>query len=344
MSAFIIAEAGVNHNGSIQLALELIEAAAEAGADAVKFQSFSAEKLVRAGAEKADYQKAATGDGDQLQMLKKLELSVEQHHLMASHCKQVGIEFMSTPFDPEAAEMLLSLGMRRIKIPSGEITNHPFLRFLAAKNCPLIMSTGMATLAEVQEAVTVIANERERIGNAAPLQSFLNVLHCTSNYPASDSDVNLRAMITMRDVLGVPVGYSDHTLGVAVPTAAVALGATVIEKHFTLDKSLSGPDHKASLDPNELAIMVNQIRSVERALGSAVKGPADAELPIRALVRRSVTTIRPLVSGQIIAPEDLALLRPGTGIAPKDYEAVLGRRAARDIAEGTTLQWGDIGG
>ena len=206
------------------------------------------------------------------------------------------------------------------------------------------MSTGMATLAEVQEAVTVIANERDRIGNAAPLQSFLNVLHCTSNYPASDNDVNLRAMITMRDVLGVPVGYSDHTLGVAVPTAAVALGASVIEKHFTLDKSLSGPDHKASLDPNELAIMVNQIRSVERALGSAVKGPAEAELPVRALVRRSVTTIRPLVSGQIIVPEDIALLRPGTGIAPKDYEVVLGRRAARDIAEGTTLQWGDIGG
>jgi N,N'-diacetyllegionaminate synthase len=339
---FIIAEAGVNHNGSEDLALQLVDIAAQCGADAVKFQTFKADKLVCRGAAKAGYQEAATGGGDQHSMLTGLEMSEALHRRLFTRCMDLGIEFMSTPFDEEAADMLVGLGMRRIKIPSGEVTNHPFLRHLARKDKPLILSTGMATLQEIFEATSVIRAERERLGLAAPFESMLTVLHCTSNYPANVDDVNLRAMGTIASAVGVPVGYSDHTLGFAVSTAAVALGATVIEKHFTLDNTLPGPDHKASLTPEELAALVRQIRDVECALGSPEKQPTDAERPVRELVRRSVTSSRDLRVGVPVSADDLCLLRPGTGIPPRELESVVGRVPSRDVPAGSTLQWSDF--
>lgn len=342
MSVFIIAEAGVNHNGDEHLALQLVETAKRCGADAVKFQTFSADKLVRPGTEKAEYQKRETGNGDQYAMLKALEMSEALHRKLFAHCAELGIEFMSTPFDEEAANFLIALGMRRIKIPSGEITNEPFLAFLATKNIPLIMSTGMTTLAEIQRAVEVIATARVRAGHLAPLADMLTILHCTSNYPAQCHDVNLRAMQSIAEQTRLPVGYSDHTLGLAVSTAAVALGAVIIEKHFTLDKSLAGPDHKASLTPEKLGQLVRQIRDVEDAMGSPIKQPSASELPIRALVRRSVTVVKPIRAGEPIQQDDVALLRPGTGIAPGELATVIGKVAARDLPADTTLQWSDV--
>lgn len=342
MSVFIIAEAGVNHNGDEALALQLVQTAKQCGADAVKFQTFSADKLVRPGAEKAEYQKRETGSGDQHAMLKALEMSAALHQKLFARCAELGIEFMSTPFDEEAADFLIALGMRRIKIPSGEITNEPFLEFLAAKDVPLIMSTGMATLAEIQRAIEVIASARIRAGLVAPLDEMLTVLHCTSNYPAQCRDVNLRAMLTIAQETGMPVGYSDHTLGLAVSTAAVALGAVVIEKHFTLDRNLAGPDHKASLTPEQLSQLVSQIRDVEDALGSPIKQPSASELPVRALVRRSVTVVKAVRAGAPIRQDDVALLRPGSGIAPAEMASVIGRVAAHDLPADTTLQWSDL--
>jgi N,N'-diacetyllegionaminate synthase len=339
---FVIAEAGVNHNGSEELALQLVDIAVDCGADAVKFQTFKADKLVRHGAAKAAYQEAATGAGDQHSMLTRLEMSEALHRRLFERCTARGIEFMSTPFDEEAVDFLVDLGMKRIKIPSGEITNNPFLRYLAGKNKPLILSTGMATLDEILDATAIIKTERDRLGLVAPLESMLIILHCTSNYPAAADDVNLRAMRTIASATGMPVGYSDHTLGLAVSTAAVALGAVVIEKHFTLDNTLVGPDHKASLIPDELKALVAQIRTVECALGSFEKRPADAELPVRALVRRSVTSVRDLPAGIALSADDLCLLRPGTGIPPRELDAVTGRLPIRDIPAGATLQWSDF--
>jgi N,N'-diacetyllegionaminate synthase len=340
---FFIAEAGVNHNGSDEMAMKLVEAAARCGADAVKFQTFSAEKLVRRGAEKAEYQKRATGGGDQFSLLKALEMSPELHRKLMGRCRELGIEFMSTPFDEDAADFLLGMGMRRIKVPSGEITNLPFLEFLAQKGVPLIVSSGMATLTEIQTAVRTIDEARLKANILTPLSESLTILHCTSNYPAQCSDVNLRAMQTIAAQTGIPVGYSDHTLGIAVSTAAVAIGATVIEKHFTLDRNLPGPDHKASLTLDELTALIGQIRDVEVALGSAVKAPTASELPVRELVRRSVTSARAISAGTVLTMDDLILLRPGNGIAPCELRNVPGRTAQRDIAEGTTLQWQDLG-
>lgn len=342
MRTFVIAEAGVNHNGSDELALQLVDTAACCGADAVKFQTFTADKLVRRGAAKATYQLAATGDGDQHSMLAALELTEAMHRALFECCALRGIEFMSTPFDEDAADFLVGLGMRRIKIPSGEITNHPFLRHLARKDVPLILSTGMATLAEIEDATAVIRAERETAGLRRPLPEILTVLHCTSNYPAAFGDVNLRAMRTIADAIQVPVGYSDHTLGIAVSTAAVALGATVIEKHFTLDKAMPGPDHKASLAPDELAAMIEQIRAVEQALGGPLKQPTAAELPVRELVRRSVTSSRDLAAGEPLQPGDVCLLRPGTGIPPRELVCVVGRALKHSVPAGTTLNWSDF--
>ena len=339
---FVIAEAGVNHNGDEALALRLVDVAAAAGADAVKFQTFNADKLVRRGAAKAEYQKRETGDGDQHSMLRQLELTEELHRKLFKRCQDIGIEFMSTPFDEEAADFLVDLGMKRIKIPSGEITNHPFLVHLADKNLPIILSTGMADLGEINEAVAVIRATRQQAGYDAPLEDMLTVLHCTSNYPTALADVNLRAMTTIGQATGVPIGYSDHTEGVAVSIAAAAMGATVIEKHFTLDRSLPGPDHRASLEPNELSEMIAGIRQVEVMLGSAIKQPMAVEVPVRALVRRSVTLIKNVKAGHILSRSDLALMRPGDGIAPKDLTSVVGKKAAVDIAEGTTLQWSHL--
>lgn len=342
MTTFFIAEAGVNHNGNDEMALQLVEAAARCGADAVKFQTFSADKLVRKGAEKAEYQKRETGEGDQYSMLKQLEMSEALHRKLLVRCNELGIEFMSTPFDEEAADFLIALGMRHIKIPSGEITNHPFLAHLAAKNVPMILSTGMSTLDEIHEAVEVIRSVRQQLGFTAPLESMLTVLHCTSNYPAALENINLRAMSTIAQATGLPVGYSDHTAGITVSVAAVAMGATVIEKHFTLDRNLPGPDHKASLEPDELTEMIARIRDVERALGSPVKQPNASELPVRELVRRSVTLVRDMKAGQTITRNDVALMRPGNGVPPKDLNAVIGKRVVRDMAGGTTFQWNEL--
>ena len=338
---FIIAEAGVNHNGREDLALQLVDIAAACGADAVKFQTFSADKLVARGTAKADYQAQKTSEGDQHSMLKALELSDAAHQRLAQRCHELSIEFMSTPFDEVAADMLLSLGMQRIKVPSGELTNIPFLKVLAAKGVPLILSTGMADMQEIEQAVATVKNVwRQTDVNLA--DDALTVLHCTSNYPAHYKDVNLRAMQTIGQTLSVPMGYSDHTLGIAVSTAAVALGATVIEKHFTIDKNMSGPDHSASLNPDELKAMIDSIRAVEQCMGSPIKAPTETELPIRALVRRSVTLVRDVVAGQTIGLDDLTLLRPGTGIAPADLDRVPGKQAARSMMAGTTLNWADL--
>lgn len=342
MSVFVIAEAGVNHNGDARRALELVETAARCGADAVKFQTFRAERLVVRGAEKADYQKRETGTGDQYSMLKALELSEEVLRDLYGRCEEVGIEFMSTPFDEESATFLIGLGMKRIKIPSGEITNEPFLEFLARQGVPLILSTGMASMEEVERAVEVIREARNEVRPNRDLAGALTILHCTSNYPAEPRDVNLKAMLTIAQRTGLPVGYSDHTAGLAVSTAAVALGAGVIEKHFTLDKNLPGPDHKASLDADELRLLVEHIREVESALGSSVKEPSASELPVREVVRRSVTAIRSVPAGATLQRADLALLRPGTGIPPRDLGAVIGRKAGRDIEAGSTLHWSDV--
>ena len=342
MAVFVIAEAGVNHNGDADRALDMIDVAAESGADAIKFQTFSADKLVSHTAQKAEYQKRETGEGGQYAMLKALEMSDALHRALVERCTARGIEFMSTPFDEAAVDMLIALGMRRIKVPSGEITNHPFLKYLAAKDRPLIVSTGMATMTEIEEAVAVIAATRTARGLVAPLAEVITVLHCTSNYPAEAADVNLRAMRTIAETTGLPIGYSDHTLGLAVSTAAVALGATVIEKHFTLDRGLSGPDHHASLTPVELRGMIAQIRTVELALGSPVKAPTAAELPVRAVARRSVAAGRDLAAGTVLTADDLVMLRPASGIEPRHVEELPGRTLARGMARGTPLAWTDL--
>lgn len=342
MSTFIIAEAGVNHNGDRDLAMQLVDVAARCGADAVKFQTFSADKLTRKGTEKAEYQKRMTGDGDQHAMLAKLEMSHELHHALVGRCAELGIEFMSTGFDEEAVDFLVSVGIRRIKVPSGEITNLPFLTHMASKNLPMIVSTGMADMDEVKMSIATIKQERDRLGLTVPLDQMVTILHCTSNYPAAALDVNLRAMLSMGTQTGMPIGYSDHTLGIAISSAAVAMGARVIEKHFTLDKTLPGPDHMASLEPGELQELVRSIREIEAAMGDGVKAPTTSELPVRALVRRSVTTVREIAAGSAISADDISLLRPGNGIEPAHMRAVIGRVANRNLVAGETLQWSDL--
>jgi N,N'-diacetyllegionaminate synthase len=342
MSTFIIAEAGVNHNGDDEKALRLVEVAAEAGADAVKFQTFSADKLTRRGAEKAEYQKRATGDGDQYDMLKALEMSPDLHLRLVDRCQALGIEFMSTAFDEDSFDLLVSLGIRRVKVPSGELTNIPLLTHMTRAGLPMIVSTGMAHLDEVRQAIAAIATELDSDGGSAQLEQIVTILHCTSNYPTEPVDVNLRAMETMARELTLPVGYSDHTLGIAVSIAATALGARVIEKHFTLDKALPGPDHAASLDPVELGQLVAGIRAVQAAMGDGIKVPTASELPVRNLVRRSVTMVRDVAAGASIAAADIALLRPGNGIPPASFTQMPGRRARRPLRAGETLTWADI--
>src|SRR5689334_206784 len=339
MRCFIIAEAGVNHNGSEQLALELVDAAAACGADAVKFQTFSAEKLVRPGTRTAAYQKANADLSDQFQMLKALELPTASLSKLKVHADARGIEFMSTPFDVDAANLLVDLGMRRIKVPSGEITNLPFLQALARFGLPMIVSTGMADIDEVAQAIDTI---RAALPPGAALGSYITLLHCTSNYPTAPEDVNLRAMHTLAARFSVPVGYSDHTQGTAISIAAAALGATVIEKHFTLDQSLPGPDHKASLSVDELKQMVLEVREVATALGDGIKAPCAKELAVRDVVRRSVVLTRDKRAGERIAADDIVLLRPGTGIGPRELSKVLTMRAARSLAAGALLSWEDL--
>lgn len=339
---FIIAEAGVNHNGDDDLALRLVDIAADAGADAVKFQTFRAEKLVQEGAATAEYQVRQTGETDQFALLKRLEMSQELHHRLIARCAARGIEFMSTPFDPEAADFLVGLGMSRIKIPSGELTNLPFLAHLASLGRPLILSTGMGDMAEVEAAVAVIRAAVERTTPTAPLADRLSILHCTSNYPAAAEDVNLLAMRSIADRTGLPVGYSDHTSGGAVSIAAVALGASTIEKHFTLDRNLPGPDHKASLEPAELAMMIADIRNVERAFGDGIKRPRPAELPVRALVRRSLASRTNLPVGHRLQECDITFLRPAYGLPPAVFERVLGQPLKRAVQAAQVLTLDDV--
>jgi N,N'-diacetyllegionaminate synthase len=321
---FVVAEAGVNHNGSLDMALQLVDAAAGAGADAVKFQSFRAGSLASAGTPMARYQKEAPGaSGDQLEMLRALELSVDDHRRIMERCLELGIEFLSSPFDAESIDLLTGLGLRRLKVPSGELTDVPYLRRVAAAGVPLIVSTGMATLDEVSAALDVLAAAgcgRERVV----------VLHCSSEYPTPLGDVNLRAMVTMRDALDVAVGYSDHTEDLTVAIAATALGAAVIEKHLTLDRTLPGPDHRASLEPAGFALLVGAIRDVETALGDGTKRPAEGELENAAAVRKSIVAARRIEAGELFTEENLAVKRPGTGMSPLLWDALVGRRASRD--------------
>lgn len=341
---FVIAEAGVNHNGSLAMALQLIDAARAAGADAVKFQTFRAEDVATPTARTADYQRVNTGASSQFEMIKALELDDNEHRELARHALHVGIEFFSTPFSLQAVDLLVSLGVSRIKLPSGEITNKPLLQKAASTRLPLFMSSGMATLDEVATAIGWITDCWKIAGRLegaarAPVGPPLVLLHCTSAYPAPAEALNLRAMTTMATAFGRPVGYSDHSEGIEAAVAAVALGASVIEKHLTLDRALPGPDHRASADPRQFADMVRSIRQVEAMLGDGVKRPHPVEADTRDVARRSVVTTRDLLSGHVLTPADLALRRPGTGIAPDQCETLPGRRLCRDVPAHTCLAW-----
>lgn len=326
---FVIAEAGVNHNGDLALARALVDAAVAAGADAVKFQTFVVDRLVSRGAATAEYQRRALGgELSQYEMLARLELSPADHETLAAHCAARGIEFMSTPFDPESARFLQRLGVRRLKISSGDVTNLPMLEVVGVLGLPVILSTGMADLEEVREAVATL----RRAG-----QADLVLLHCVSNYPAEPAHTNLRAMDTLAQAFGTPVGLSDHSLGTAVAIAAVARGAVCIEKHFTLDRALPGPDHQASLLPGELSELVAALRQVESALGDGVKRPVPSELPVRAVARKSLLAARDVPTGSTLGADDVIILRPGTGLPPGALPRVLGRRAARPIPHHTPI-------
>ncbi|MBI2728636.1 MAG: N-acetylneuraminate synthase [Polaromonas sp.] len=329
---FVIAEAGVNHNGDISLALQLCDAAKNAGADAVKFQTFRAKDLVVRGAPTAKYQERQTGAQDQFLMLEKLELSQQQHELIKAHCDVIGIEFFSTPFSVAAVDMLVGLGVRRLKLSSGELTHRALVEHAAATRLPLLMSTGMGTMEEVSEAIGWIQAARGDLHDVV-------ILHCTSAYPAPDETLNLRAMVSMAGDLGVLTGYSDHSLGIEAPLAAVALGARVIEKHLTLDRDMPGPDHSASLEPDEFAQMVGGIRRISAMLGDGVKAPLPEELDTARVARRSVVAAVNIAAGEVITAEKLLCRRPATGIEPRHLPELPGRLAAVDIAAGTVLQW-----
>lgn len=352
MSIFIIAEAGVNHNGERDLAFALVDAAAEAGADAVKFQTFNAHELASTDAPKATYQTEATGAAEsQLEMLQRLELPHALHHELVAHCANRGITFLSAPFDASSLEFLVNdLSLNMLKIPSGEITNGPLLLAAAMSGCDIILSTGMSTLAEVETALGVLAfgftMEEATPSQDAFMDAFASeagrislkekiiLLHCTTEYPAPHADANLRAMETLRDAFGLRVGLSDHTPGIAVPIAAAALGADVIEKHFTIDRSLPGPDHQASLEPGELKDMINGIRATEEALGDGAKQPRPSEIKNIDIVRKSLVITKPIKAGQPFTSENLSNKRPGTGTSPMAYWDLLGQRAERDFAKG----------
>lgn len=334
---FVIAEAGVNHNGDLALARQLCDAARAAGADAVKFQTFRAEDLVVPGAPTAGYQARQTGESDQFAMLRKLELDEAAHVQLRAHCRAIGIEFFSTPFSEDAVDLLVRLGVRRIKLPSGELTHRALVAKAAATQLPLIVSTGMATLAEVQEALAWVEAARGHLRE-------VTVLHCTSAYPAEDAALNLRAIETLAQATGLPAGYSDHSTGIEAALAATALGASVIEKHLTLDRSLPGPDHAASLEPDEFAGMVRGIRRIAAMRGDGVKAPRPQEEDAARVARRSIVAAQDIPAGAMLTAAMLACRRPATGIAPRDWERVLGRRAQVAIAAGTVLQWDQLHG
>ena len=326
---FVIAEAGVNHNGDLKLARALIDVAVDAGADAVKFQTFRADRLATPDAPKAEYQLQTTGDAEsQFEMLRRLELSADAHRELHSYCHERGIIFLSTPFDEEAVDLLEELGVPAFKISSGDLTNSPLLEYVAGKGKPVILSTGMSELSELIEAVSVL--------NTAGCENTV-LLHCVSNYPADPAEVNLRAMQTMRSAFDLPVGFSDHTEGIDVALAAVALGACVIEKHFTMDRTLPGPDHRASLEPAELRDLVRSIRRVETALGNGRKVPTVSELETAKVARRSLVAARDIPAGATLERDMVVMRRPGTGMSPAMLNTLLHRQVKRDIAAGTLL-------
>lgn len=325
---FIIAEAGVNHNGSTELAKNLIDVAAEAGADAVKFQTFRAEKIVSRYAPKAEYQKqTASPDESQFDMIKKLELNLSAHQELIEHCKNRNVLFLSTPFDHESIELLNGLDVTMFKIPSGEITNLPYLRHIGRIGKPVILSSGMATLGEIEFALDILTKEGLQLQD-------ITVLHCNTEYPTPMDDVNLKAMQTIAAAFpGIRVGYSDHTLGIEIPIAAAAMGAAVIEKHFTLDRNMEGPDHRASLEPDELRAMVKAIRNVEKATGNGRKKPSLSETKNMSVARKSIVAAKAVRKGEIFTEENLAAKRPGNGISPMRWDEVIGKRAMKNFQE-----------
>ena len=330
---FIIAEAGVNHNGNEAIAHKLVDAAAEAGADAVKFQTFRASELVSASAPKALYQRRTTDVTEsQLSMIRRLELDETAHRSLMEHCSQRGIRFLSSPFDLHSIDFLHSLGLEAFKIPSGEITNIPYLRRIGSCGVPVILSTGMSVLGEIEKALEVL----EHVGTP---RERITLLHCTTEYPAPVGEINLRAMETLLQAFpGIAgVGYSDHTQGIHIPVAAVAMGACVIEKHFSLDRNMEGPDHKASLEPDELASMVRAIRDVERARGDGIKRPTDSELSNIRVARKSLVAARPIQKGEVFSEENLTVKRPGTGVSPLLWDDYIGRTALRNYQTGELI-------
>jgi len=328
----IIAEAGVNHNGDINIAKQLIDAAVAAGVDYVKFQTFKTESLVSKSAKKAEYQIENTGTAEESQfdMIKKLELDVETHHILIDYCAEKGIKFLSTAFDLDSVDLLSSLNIDFFKIPSGEITNLPYLVKIAKQGKPVIISTGMCTMEEVKMAYDVF------ISNGVP-HDDITILHCNTEYPTPMSDVNLTAMLSIKKELSVPIGYSDHTLGIEVPIAAVALGAVCIEKHFTLDRAMDGPDHRASLEPSELKAMVDGIRNIEIALGDGVKKPSISEQKNITIARKSIHVCRDMKAGHILKASDLKMMRPGSGISPMDMDMVIGKKLTRNMVQDDIL-------
>ncbi len=324
---FIIAEAGVNHNGSLELAKKLIDVAVVSGADAVKFQTFKAENLVSKNAQKADYQKQTTNNEEsQFDMIKKLELDVQTHRILMDYCKEKNIMFLSTPFDHDSIDLLNDLGLEIFKIPSGEITNLPYLRHIGKLNKKVILSTGMADIGEIEDAMDILIN-------AGTKKENITVLHANTMYPTPMEDVNLKAMVTIGKTFDVAFGYSDHTLGIEVDIAAVALGACCIEKHFTLDKTMEGPDHKASLEPDELKAMVKAIRNIELALGSSIKKPSKSEMPNMQIARKSIVAKIEIKKGDRLSEENITIKRPGNGINPMRWDEIVGTIAAKDYKE-----------
>ena len=322
---FIIAEAGVNHNGSVDLAKQLIDVAVDSGADAVKFQTFKAENLVSKNAQKAEYQKQTTDASEsQFDMIKKLELDMETHKVLITYCLEKNIIFLSTPFDHESIDLLNELQLQIFKIPSGEITNLPYLRHIGSLGKRVVLSTGMSTLQEVDDALNVLTG-------AGTKKENITVLHANTMYPTPFEDVNLNAMLTIQQECGVTVGYSDHTLGIEVDIAAVAMGASIIEKHFTLDKTMDGPDHKASLDPGELRAMVLAIRNTEKALGSSEKKPSPSEIVNKDIARKSIVASRSIRKGEVLSVENIITKRPGTGINPMKWDEIIGTEVAKDF-------------
>lgn len=327
MKTLIIAEAGVNHNGDINLAKKLIDAAAEAGADIVKFQTFNANRQVTRSAKKADYQVQTTDSTEsQHEMLSRLELTEAMHHILIAHCKTCNIAFLSTGFDIESVDLLVSLGQECFKIPSGEITNLPYLRHIGQLGKTVILSTGMATMSDIEAAIDVL----EQAGTP---RAMVTVLHCTTEYPTPMNEVNLRAMQSINKALGIAVGYSDHTQGIEVAIAAVATGAAVIEKHFTLNRNLPGPDHKASIEPAELKAMVTAIRNIEMAMGDGIKRLTPSEAKNKPVARKSLVASREIKAGEVFTADNLTAKRPGTGISPMRWDEVLGKKAPHDFIE-----------